>query len=199
MFDGPHHVSSASGAYTNPSFSLAHRLMRQCWIVVNALLFAPSPRPFHAWRAFLLRLFGAHLGRQCHVYPGVKIWAPWNLSLGDHVGVGDGANLYTMNTIHIGDFAVISQGAYLCCGTHDYNSPGLPLVTKHIAIGNHAWICAEAFLHPGVAIPEGAVVGARSVVTQSPTVPWAVYAGNPCRQIGLRRRPDEAARKEHGE
>lgn len=123
------------------------------------------------------------------MYPAVKIWAPWNLILGDHVGIGDGATLYSMDRIEIGDFAVVSQGAYLCGGTHDYNSPNFQLVTKPILIGSHAWICAEAFVHPGIVISEGAVVGARSVVTRSVDEPWAVYGGNPCRKIGVRTSP----------
>ena len=172
--------------YREPSFSLGHRIKRQLWQFVYVLLFRFSPRPFHAWRAFLLKLFGARLGKNCHVYPSVKIWAPWNLTLGDFVGIGDGANLYCMDRIVIGDYAVISQGAYLCGGTHDFNSKNFQLVTKPIIIGPHAWVCAEAFIHPGVVIPEGVVIGARSVVTKTLKHPWIVCAGNPCREVGIR-------------
>ena len=174
--------------YRNPSFTLQHRLKRQLWNVVCTLLFRPSPRPFHVWRALLLRAFGATLGSGCHVYPSVKVWAPWNLELGNFVGVGDGATLYCMDKIEIGDYAVISQGAHLCCGTHDYNSANFQLVVKPIVIGARAWVCAEAFIHPGVVVPVGAVIGARAVVTTSLKNPWAVYAGNPCREVGMRKK-----------
>lgn len=169
-----------------PSFTLGHRLRRATWNIVHALVFWISPRPCHVWRAWILRMFGAKLGQGCHVYPRVSIWAPWNLRLGDFVGVADGVRLYCMDRMEIGDYAVISQGAYLCGGTHDYNSANFQLVTKPITIGAHAWVCAEAFIHPGVAVPEGAVVGARTVVTRTLEQPWAVYAGNPCRQVGVR-------------
>ena len=172
--------------YRGPSFSLQHRLKRQLWNVVCALLFRTSPRPFHAWRALLLRAFGATLGTGCHVYPSVKVWAPWNLHLGNFVGVGDGARLYCMDKIEIGDYAVISQGAHLCGGTHDYNSANFQLVIKPIVIGAYAWICADAFIHAGVSISDGAVVGARAVVTRSLVEPWAVYSGNPCKQVNIR-------------
>ena len=174
--------------YTEASFSLKNRVGRQLWNIVWLLLFRPSPRPFHAWRALLLRSFGARLGRQNHIYPAVKVWAPWNLSVGDHVGIADGVTLYNMDRVDIGSYAVISQGAHLCGGTHDYNSPNFQLYARPIRIGMHAWVCAEAFLAPGVAVAEGAVVGARSVVTRELTEPWAVYAGNPCRRVGQRRR-----------
>ncbi len=172
--------------YREPSFSLGHRVRRQVWNMVQVLLFRTSPRPCHAWRAWLLRLFGARLGPGCHVYPGVKVWAPWNLKLGSFVGVGDGVNLYCMDRIEIGDYAVISQGAHLCGGTHDYNSANFQLVIKPIVIGARAWVCADAFIHPGVVVPDGAVVGARAVVSKSLAKPWAVYAGNPAIQVGNR-------------
>jgi putative colanic acid biosynthesis acetyltransferase WcaF len=172
--------------YRGPSFSLGNRLLRALWGIVYILLFRPSPRTLHFWRIMLLRLFGAKIGRGCHFYPNVKIWAPWNLKVGNHSGVGDGANLYCMDKIEIGDFVAISQGAVLCGGTHDYNSKNFQLVAKPINVGTYAWICAEAFLHPGVVIPEGAVVGARAVVTKSLKEGWAVYAGNPCKQVALR-------------
>lgn len=177
----------ANDPFTGPSFNLSHRLRRQLWNAVWIVLFRPSPRPFHGWRAFLLKAFGAKLGSGCHLYPAVKIWAPWNLRLGDHVGVADGVNLYCMDLITIDDYAVISQGAQLCGGTHDYNSINFQLVVKPISIGPNAWICADSFIHPGVVVPEGAVVGARSVVVKSLLQAWGVYAGNPCRQVGMRR------------
>lgn len=173
---------------TEASFTLGNRVARQLWNVVWLLLFRPSPRPAHAWRSLLLRTFGAKLGRQCHIYPGVRVWAPWNLRVGDHVGVADGVTLYNMATIDIGDYAVVSQGAHLCGGTHDYNSANFQLVAHPIRIGAHVWVCAEVFIGPGVSVADGAVVGARSVVTRTLAEPWTVYAGQPCKAVGLRQR-----------
>jgi putative colanic acid biosynthesis acetyltransferase WcaF len=186
-------ILQGNDPYRGPSFTLGHRLRRLAWNIVYALFFRCSPRPLHFWRAFLLRVFGARLGQGCHVYPSAKVWAPWNLEFGNYVGVADGVTLYSMNRISIGDFAVVSQGAHLCGGTHDYNSPNFQLVSKPISIGAHAWVCAEAFVHPGVVVPDGAVVGARSVVTRSLPDAWAVYAGHPCKQVGLRQRSVESA------
>ena len=92
-----------------------------------------------------------------------------------------------MALICTGDFAVISQGAHLCGGTHDYNSKNFQLITKPIVIGTHAWICADAFIHPGIIVPEGVVIGARSVLGKSPNQSWAVYAGNPAIYVGSRK------------
>lgn len=182
-----HVILQGNDPYVGASFSLGNRIRRGVWSIVYASLFRPTPRVCHWWRLWLLRLFGAEIGVGCHVQGSVRIWAPWNLVLGDYVGIGERAILYSMDRIVIGDYATISQGAHLCGGTHDYNSENFQLVARPIAIGERAWICAEAFVLPGVSVPEGAVIGARAVVTADPEEPWGVYAGNPAVMVGRRR------------
>lgn len=165
-----------------PSFSLRNRIYRLLWEIVYLFLFRYSPKPFHTWRSFILKCFGAQIGHGVHVYPQVKIWAPWNLILADECGIGNGAILYSQDKISVGKRAVISQGAHICGGTHDYNKPGLPLITKPIHIGAFAWVATEAFIHPGVSIGDGCVIGARSVVTKDMPA-WMVCAGHPCKPI----------------
>ncbi len=175
-------ILSQNDPWTQPSFSLKNRLSRLLWLLVYYPFFRLSPRPFHVWRSFILRLFGAEVGTHCHVYPSVKIWAPWNLYLDDFVGIGDNVTCYSIAPIHIGSWSVVSQGSHLCTGTHDYEDPNFQLIATPITIGSQVWICAEAFISPGVTVYDGAVVGARSVVTKDvPT--WTVCAGNPCKPI----------------
>lgn len=174
-----------------PSFSLGNRLARVLWGVVYVLFFLPTPRVCHGWRRAILRAFGARVGPGAHIYPRVKIWAPWNLSIGALAGVANGVTLYSMGTITLGERCVISQGAHLCTGSHDFNDPLFQLTTQPITIGRDAWICAEAFICPGAEIADGAVVGARSVVTRSLLASWTVYAGMPARKIAIRRRLGE--------
>jgi len=171
--------------YVGTNFSLKNRVGRVLWSVVATLLFRFSPKPLHSWRSFLLRCFGARVGKRVHVYPGAKIWAPWNLVLADESAIANRAILYTQGKIIIGRRAVISQGAHLCAGTHDYNLPDFPLITKPIYIGDHAWIAAEAFIHPGITIGKGCVVGARSVVTKD-MPDWMVCTGHPCQPLKKR-------------
>lgn len=173
-------------ARTGPSFSLSNRVARLLWGVVWLALFRPSPRPLHGFRAMLLRLFGARLGRNCHVYPGARVWAPWSVQMGDDCGVGNGVTLYSMAPITLGDRVVISQGAHLCAGTHDHESPDFQLYARPITIEADAWLCAESFVGPGVRVGEGAVLGARGVAVRD-LEPWTVYAGNPCRAVKQRR------------
>lgn len=177
--------ASEISTFKGPSFSFYNRLARLLWSSVQATLFRFSPRPFHSWRNFLLRLFGASVGRGAHIYPKVNIWAPWNLKIGDEAGVGDRVILYSQGQISIGSRAVVSQGAHLCAGTHDYNNPCFPVVTKPITIGSNVWIAAEVFIHPGVEIGEGAVIGARSVVIAD-MPQWMVCSGFPCKPLMAR-------------
>ena len=168
--------------HTQASYSLRNRLMRVAWNVVYFLLFRLSPIPLHPWRSFLLRCFGAKIGKGCHIYPGVVVWAPWNLEIGDCVGIASGTLCHSMARIKLGDQVVISQGAKLYTGSHDYEDPRFPLEIRPISVGDNAWIAAEAFIFPGVTIGEGAVIGARSVVTKDMPARM-VCAGNPCRPI----------------
>ena len=174
-----------SDTHTGPSFTLNNRLSRVVWGVVYILLFQYSPRPLFKWRCLLLRMFGAKVGKGVHVYPKVKIWAPWNIELGDQCGIASGVILYSQGKITIGRKTVISQGVHLCAGTHDYTTYGFPLITKPIVIGDEVWIAAEAFVHPGVTIDDGCVIGARSVVNRN-LPPWTVCTGHPCEPIKQR-------------
>ncbi|MCG2618082.1 WcaF family extracellular polysaccharide biosynthesis acetyltransferase [Terrimonas sp. NA20] len=176
-----HNTDTHSGA----SFSVKNRIARVIWNAVYLFLFRFSPTPLHGWRSFLLRLFGGKVGKGVHVYPGAKIWAPWNVELKDQCGIANDVILYSQGHIKIGARSVISQGSHICAGTHDYTRKGFPLITMPITIGDEVWIAAECFIHPGVTIEDGAVVGARSVVTKD--LPrWMVCSGHPCQPIKQR-------------
>ena len=148
-------VSDAPDAYTRPAFSLSNRLRRLVWNITWALLYRLSPRPLHAWRAMLLRLFGAKLGPDCHFYPKSKVWAPWNLVCADHVAAADGVEIYNPSPIQLDSHVILSQDCYLCGATHDYNHPDFSLLAYRMHIHGYAWICARASVAPGVNVGEG--------------------------------------------
>jgi putative colanic acid biosynthesis acetyltransferase WcaF len=177
----------AADPYLRPAFSLPNRLRRGLWNLVWLLLYRPSPRPLHSWRALLLRLFGAELGPHCHFYPKSKIWAPWNLSCGDQVTAADGAEIYNPAPVTLGSHSILSQAAYLCGATHDYDDPAFPLRAFSMQVGAYAWVCARASIAPGVNLGEGAVLGLGSVATRD-LEPWSVYAGTPAVKIKGRAR-----------
>jgi putative colanic acid biosynthesis acetyltransferase WcaF len=154
--------------------------------MVQNTAFRYSFHTWSGWRAFLLRCFGAKIGRSCIIRRTVKVYYPWQLEIGDLVIVGDAVNLYCLGKITLRDRCMVSQEAYLCAGTHDYTRLDLPLVTKPITVGEEAWVCARAFIGPGVTVGEGAVVGACAVVMKD-VAPWKIVAGNRAEVVGERR------------
>jgi putative colanic acid biosynthesis acetyltransferase WcaF len=172
------HITTGDDLYTRPAFSLSNRLRRLTWNIFWLILFRPSPRPLHKWRAGLLRLFGAQLGPDCHFYPAAKVWAPWNLVCADHVAAGDGVEIYNPSLMQFDSHVILSQDSYICGATHDYNDPAFPLLSYRMHIERYAWICARASVSPGVHVAEGAVLGLGSVATRDLS-PWTVYSGHP--------------------
>jgi len=195
MTERPHDAEAAEGAAAETVDVAANRRARKwtrgelarraLWEILRGPIFAWTPRPLWAWRRMVLRLFGARIGRRVHLYPTVRIAIPWTLTIGDDVGVGDGAILYSLGTIEIGARATISQYAHLCAGTHDYRNPAMPLMKQPIIIGAEAWICANAFIGPGVRVGSGSIAGAGAVVIRD--IPERIVAaGNPAKVIKKR-------------
>jgi putative colanic acid biosynthesis acetyltransferase WcaF len=178
-------------AYLRPAFPLAIRAKRLAWNAVWLLLYRPSPRSFHGWRAMLLRAFGARMGAKCHFYSGSKVWAPWNLVCDDQVTAGDGAEIYNPSQITLGSHAILSQQSYLCGATHDYDHPDFPLIAFAMHIGAYSWICARASVAPGANVGEGAVLGLGSVAARD-LEPWTVYAGVPAVKVKERVRREDS-------
>lgn len=170
--------------------SFVSKLVRVVWNVAWLLLFRPTPDRgfgvFVLWRIFLLRLFGAKIGRHCVVRSSTKIWLPWNLEMGDWVAISEDCDVYNADKISIGDRTTISKGAFLCGASHDITSPTMELVQAPITIGTDAWIAARAIVLPGLTIGNGAVVAAGAVVTKD-VASWTVVGGNPAKVIKTRK------------
>jgi putative colanic acid biosynthesis acetyltransferase WcaF len=92
----------------------------------------------------------------------------------------------------LGSHAILSQDAYVCAATHDYDDPAFPLIAYAMNIGAYAWVCARASVAPGVNVGEGAVLGLGSVATRSLDA-WTVYAGVPAVKVKERRQFDVGA------
>lgn len=157
---------------------------RVLWALATPL-FRFSPRPLHGWRRTLLRLFGASVGRDVSIHPSARIVIPWNLSIGDQSSLGDRALVYNLGRVTIGARSTVSHLAHLCAGSHDYLDPALPLLRLPIEIGSDVWVCAQAFVGPGLTLGDGCVVGAGAVVTRSVEA-WTVVAGNPAALVRQR-------------
>lgn len=134
------------------------------WWFVEATLFRWSPQVMYGWRRWLLRTFGANIGIGVRIRPTAKITFPWKVSINNYSWVGDDVVLYSLGEINIGENAVISQRSYVCTGSHDITRPTFDIFALPISIGDGCWIASDVYIAPGIAIADGAVVGARSTV-----------------------------------
>ncbi len=162
-----------------------NKIARKFWGLARLFLYRPFVGPlFNWWRIFILRIFGAKIGKGCVVYANTKIPAPWNLIMGDISCLGPEVELH-IDKIIIGSKVTISQRAYLCSGSHDVTSLNTPFISAPIVIEDFVWIAAESFIMMGVTIGKGAIVGARSAVFKN-VEPWSVVGGNPAKFIKKR-------------
>ena len=171
-------------------YTTGEMVSRFAWNVVQATLFRWSPRPFHGFRAALLRLFGATIPApgKVVIFPTARITFPAKLTLAPRSMVGPNVTLYNPAPITLQRGANLSQNCHLCSATHDFHRWDMPLVAKPITVGENAWLCADVFVGPGVTIGALAVVGARSVVMRD-LPPAMVCVGQPCRPVKPRALP----------
>lgn len=163
-------------------FRRRHALYVQLWWVVQASLFRWSPQFAYGFRRWLLRCFGATIGKNVVIRPSATITYPWNLRVGDYAWIGDDVVIYDLGEIDIGAHAVVSQRSYLCAGDHDSRHVDFPIRAHKVRIGEGSWIATDVFIGPGVTIGEGTIVGARSSVFKD--LPGgAVCHGNPCKIV----------------
>lgn len=155
------------------------RVIEAIWHVCKCFLFlTPLPVP-SGFKCFILRLFGARIGKGVVIKPQVKIHFPWKLTIGDFVWIGEEVFILNFEPAIIGAHCCISQRAFLCGGSHDYRQPDMPYRNGPIVVEDGAWVGAQVFVAPGVTIGTEAVITAGSVVTRDQPARM-VCGGYPC-------------------
>ncbi len=150
------------------------------WWLIQSIAFPLSLHNAHGFRCWLLRRFGAIIGKGVMIRPTARFTYPWKVVIGDHSWIGDDVVFYSLESIKIGSQSVISQKCYLCTGSHDFQDKIFNLIVNPINIGNGVWVASDSFIAPGVQIGANTVIGARSSVFSD--IPAAVVAwGTPCR------------------
>lgn len=171
--------------FDNSWYHPGSMLNRLLWYFVSAVFFK-SWFPIKGIKVFLLRLFGAQIGRGVVIKPHVSIKYPWKLKVGNHVWIGEEVWIDNLDFVTIDDNACISQGALLLCGNHDYKKSTFDLVIGPIHLEEGSWVGARAIVTQHVVIATHSMIGAGSVVTKS-TEPYMIYAGNPAEKIRERK------------
>lgn len=155
------------------------------WYFVGDPLVRSYFLPISSLKVFVLRCFGAQIGRQVRLKPGIKVKFPWRLRIGDYVWIGENVWLDNLAQITIEDHVCLSQGVYLCTGNHNWSDRDFKLITASIDIETGSWIAAHAKIGPGVRVGKGAVLAIGSVTGRS-LEPMTIYAGNPAVPIKKR-------------
>lgn len=139
--------------------------VRVLWALISRVVFESGGVPFYRVKCFLLRCFGATVGERVVIKPNVRIKFPWRLIVADDVWIGQDVWIDNLETVSIGSQCCLSQGVYLCTGSHEFRRSDFRLQCRAIHLDHHVWVCAQAILLPGVKIPAGSLVGAGEVVS----------------------------------
>lgn len=161
-------------------YSLKDKLRMAAWWTVEKLIFRNTPHKFNFLRCFILRRFGARIGKNTFIFSSARIWFPWNLEIGSNSGIGFDALIYNLDKIFIGEFATISQRCHLNTGSHDFTKPEFPLITSPIHVKDGAFVGTDSYIGMGVTLGEYCVVSARSVVNRDLPAGF-VCGGHPCK------------------
>ncbi len=175
-------LSSFDNSWYSPGRNL---LIRTLWYFAGAPLVRCAFLPWSSIRRFLLRCFGAKVGRGVVLQHSVRVKYPWHLSIGDFSWIGENVWIDNLVEVRIGAHVCVSQGAYLCTGNHDWSDPSFGLQVRPIALEDGSWVGAHALICPGVTIARCGVAAAGSVITKS--VPaFEIHSGNPARLVKKR-------------
>ncbi len=172
-------LSSFNNSWYTPGASTIKILF---WYFINVVFFINPLNPFSGLKIFLLRLFGAKIGKGVVIKPGVNIKYPWYLEIGEHSWIGERVWIDNLAPVKIGNNCCLSQGSMLLCGNHNYKKSSFDLIVKEITIEDGAWVGAMSVVCPGVTIESHAVLTVQSVATET-LEPYMLYKGNPAVKI----------------
>lgn len=147
------------------------------WIITQGLFFSTWV-PGSGLRVRLLRLFGASIGIGVVIKPRVRVKFPWRIQVNNYSWIGEDVWIDNLAEVVIEESCCLSQGAYICAGTHDWRRGDFSLITKPIRIRRGSWIAAKAYVGPGVSIGTNVILAAGSVAVKD-LESNAIYSGNP--------------------
>jgi putative colanic acid biosynthesis acetyltransferase WcaF len=169
---------SFNNKWYKPGRSIFYRMI---WYFVN-LCFFRSPFPFYGPKRFLLRTFGAKIGKGLIIKPHVSIKYPWLLEIGDHVWIGEEVWIDNLAKVTLKSHSCISQGALLLCGNHNYRKTTFDLIVGEITLEEGAWAGAKTVICPGVKLGEHSLLTVGSIATSN-IEPYWIYQGNPAKKL----------------
>ena len=171
--------------YNNDWYNPGNKFIRFLWFFVNVFFLQSKLCPFNNVKVFLLRIFGAKVGSNVIIKPGVNIKYPWKLIIGNNVWIGEKVWIDNLGLITINNNVCISQEAMLICGNHNYKKSSFDLIVKNIMVKEGVWIGAKAIVCPGVVCNSHSVLTIGSVATNN-LEEYTIYSGNPASEVKKR-------------
>lgn len=165
-----------------------YKTKNRLWKIVDQYLFKPSPNFLSAWRVFLLRLFGAKIGKHCFISQRATVYSPWLLEIGYHATIDN--DVLLLGAIKLHDYVNLGSNCHLIGGGHDIFARTFDTQLNAVEIGNGAFIGAGANLAMGVKIGEMSVVAAHTTVDKN-IKPNQVVFSRHGKLICVQRLPDE--------
>jgi putative colanic acid biosynthesis acetyltransferase WcaF len=172
-------LSKFNNSWYNPGASL---LKQGLWYLVNTIIFKTYLFPFRALKIFLLKLFGARIGKGVNIKPSVNIKYPWRLTIGNDSWIGENSWIDNLDDVEIGSNVCISQGVMLLCGNHNFKKETFDLFIGKIILEDGVWIGAKSIVCPGVTCKSHSILGVGSVATSN-LEEFGIYQGNPAIKI----------------
>jgi len=172
--------------FDNSWYKPGNAVKRFLWMITSSVFFAGGWCLLSFPKVWLLRMFGAKVGKGVVIKPRVLIKYPWMLNIGNHVWIGERVWIENHTDTVIGDNCCLSQGAMLLCGNHDYKKSSFDLIIGKIILEEGVWIGAHAVVCPGVTCRSHAVLSVNSVAT-SHMEAYCVYQGNPAQKVRERK------------
>jgi putative colanic acid biosynthesis acetyltransferase WcaF len=170
-------------AYNNAPFHPGGTMVKRVvWFYFNALFLKTSLLPSSSFKRFLLRAFGAKVGKGVTIKPGVNVKYPWHLTIGHHTWIGENVWIDCLLPVTIGSNVCLSQGAVLLTGNHDYKKTSFNLIVAGFTLEDGVWIGAGAMINPGITAASHAVLTSGSVATKNLEA-YSIYQGNPAIKV----------------
>lgn len=152
-----------------------------CWYFTSLLFFRSGLIPVSSVLVFILRLFGAKIGKEVRIKPYIYIHYPWRLTIGDYSWLAE-CRIENLAEVVIGKNVCVSQNAMLLTGNHDYKKVNFDLITKSIVLEDGVWIGARAIVCPGITAKSHAILTVGSVATNDLEA-YSIYQGNPAVKV----------------
>ncbi len=164
--------------YNNSWYKPGNNFKCLLWYFTNVIFLKNGLNPSSKIKVLALKCFGAKIGRDVVIKPGVSIKYPWFLEIGNHVWIGENVWIDNLSTVKIADNVCVSQGAMLLCGNHNYKKESFDLIVESIVLEEGSWVGAKSIVGPGVILHSHAILAVNSVANKN-LESYYIYQGNP--------------------